>query len=253
MEDLYFIKKRLEDLEHEIFMLRAREQIQNLMGNFAFLQSVARYDEIMETCFSKRTDRSYEDGTSGVYSDDRFMPDLILSWFRNRYGLLEDDSGDIMPQPGWMTINALTSPVIEVAEDGQSADGVWITTGNETKIYPNDSFAMLPSSKNVLLEPCESSHRALWVWLKYSVHFILEENEWRILNMHVYEIFRCPFDEDWVSFAKKRARDDEQLDSMIRFGSENPTHATHPTTEHWQYAPDAALPNFPVVPKPAKR
>ena len=247
MDALQEIKERMEALEREVSVLRAREQIQNLMGQFAFLQSTAQYREIVDKLFSKSSERSYEDGSAGIYTDNRFAPDLIFSWFRNRYGLpVNDQDADALR--GRLTVNALTTPVIEVAADGQSADGVWITTGHETAVYPEGKPSGFLSTDEAPAQPDGSRHRAQWVWLKYSVRFVLEDNEWRILHMHVYEIFRCPFDEDWVKYSKHRAEDDEFLDSMIRFGSENPTHATFPSTEHWQYAPDAFPPAFPTVP-----
>lgn len=240
------LAQRLQALEQQVSRLEAREQIQDVMGRFAFLQSTFQYREILDRLFSRRKDRSYEDGTSGVYTDDRFSPDLIFSFFRNRYGLPPNE-GPADGLRGRLVVNALTSPVVEVAEDGRSAHGVWITCGHETAVYPAGTVSGFPSVDNSPPDRDGARHTAQWVWQKYSVHFILEDGAWRILHMHVYEIFRCPFGEDWVDYAKKRAQDDELLDAMIRFGS-RPTHATFPTTRHWQYAPDALPPDFPEIP-----
>lgn len=75
------LAQRLQALEQQVSRLEAREQIQDVMGRFAFLQSTFQYREILDRLFSRRKDRSYEDGTSGVYTDDRFSPDLIFFVF----------------------------------------------------------------------------------------------------------------------------------------------------------------------------
>lgn len=67
--------------------------------------------------------------------------------------------------------------------------------------------------------------------------------------MHVHEIFRCPFDENWISYAERRFADDEALDSQMRLG-DNPMRAEYPTTSHWQYGPEEIATHTPTPPKP---
>jgi len=60
------------------------------------------------------------------------------------------------------------SPVIEVAEDGQSAKGLWYTPGF---IYST-------------LNP-QQAREGTWIWERYGVDFIYEDGRWVILNLKV--------------------------------------------------------------------
>ncbi len=66
---------------------------------------------------------------------------------------------------GYMECHAVSSPYVELAEDGQSARGLWYSIGQET--YPD-----------------ENGHvRGLWVNDKIAADFLLEEDGWKIWHL----------------------------------------------------------------------
>lgn len=83
-----------------------------------------------------------------------------------------------IPIQGVMLEHHLTTPVIEVAEDGQTAKGVWMSPGHET--VPN----LLPGGH--------------WVWGRYAIDFVKENGQWKIWHIWFYPTFRTRFDRDWV-------------------------------------------------------
>lgn len=72
-------------------------------------------------------------------------------------------------------LHTLTTPIIEVAEDGQSAKGVWYTPG---VILGTKSDGRTPEG--------------LWIWERYGVDFIKEDGRWAILNAQVNTDFAGP-------------------------------------------------------------
>ncbi|MGI5888170.1 MAG: nuclear transport factor 2 family protein [Oscillospiraceae bacterium] len=237
---------RIEDLEKKVSRLEAKDEIRNLMSRFAFLQSSARYKEIMDDLFSKRKDRSYEEGYSGVYTDDKFSPDLILSYFKNRYGCYEDEASREKLK-GNLVTNAFSSPFIEVSEDCMSARGYWITIGQETIVLSDGERSGVPSIDEMQPDENGKRHRVYWIWQKYDVEFIREDGSWRILHMHAYEAARGTYHKDWVEYSRERYADDQMQDSEIRFG-ESPTHASYPTTYHQQYSTEEIPSQIPLPP-----
>ncbi len=71
----------------------------------------------------------------------------------------------------WHTI---TSGVVEIAADRQTAKGVWYTPGLGGKI------------------PGEGKPNAGWMWEKYGVDFVREDGQWKVWHMKVYTDWAAP-------------------------------------------------------------
>ena len=78
---------------------------------------------------------------------------------------------------GSSVLHILTNPVIEVAEDRQSAKGVWYTPGV------------------ILSTEDGKTGRAVWMWERYGGDFVLEDGKWVILNLQVNTDFGNPMGE----------------------------------------------------------
>ena len=66
---------------------------------------------------------------------------------------------------GYMECHAVSSPYVRLAEDGQSARGLWYSIGQET--YPGP----------------DGTVKALWVHDKVAADFLLEEDGWKIWHL----------------------------------------------------------------------
>jgi hypothetical protein len=83
-----------------------------------------------------------------------------------------------IPIEGVMLEHQLTTPLIEVAEDGQTAKAVWMSPGHET--VPG----LLPGGH--------------WVWGRYAIDFVKEGGQWKIWRLWYYPTFRTRYERDWV-------------------------------------------------------
>lgn len=101
---------------------------------------------------------------------------------------------------GLLIEHAITTPVIEIAADGNTAKGVWISPGHKTcpiqgEIYPN------------------------WSWGRYAVDFIKEDGQWKIWHLHVLTTFRTPLNQSWVESALKKPEflpeDDKVIEGIV--------------------------------------
>jgi hypothetical protein len=85
---------------------------------------------------------------------------------------------------GLLVEHTLTTPVLEIAEDGKTAKGIWISPGHET--FP---------------VPGEKVPKAHWSWGRYAVDFRKESGKWKIWHLHVLTTFRTPYAVDWAETA----------------------------------------------------
>jgi hypothetical protein len=123
---------------------------------------------------------------------------------------------------GTMMQHTLTTPVIEVAGDGKTAKGVWISPGHETQRIGDDL-------------------QAYWCWVYYGVDFVKEDGEWKIWHHHVYLIFQTPYEKSWVEASEFPAVA-EKLDDRLK--------PDRPNTYDWRYT-TTGLPEYePAPPDP---
>jgi hypothetical protein len=108
-----------------------------------------------------------------------FRSALVI--MREWYPQLKDDPEEELPF-GLAYMHTLTTPVIEVAEDGETAKGVWISPGYMTMPY-------------------RERLRAFWHWDRYGVDFIKEDGKWKIWHFFVGREFTSPYEKSWVDIA----------------------------------------------------
>jgi len=160
-----FYQKKIERLD-------AIQEIQNLMGRYIWMHEVQKDPEFIDTMFAKNNpDVSWEVAHMGLYRGREAVKEIL-----DKHG---PRGGTIAP--GTLFIHTLTTPVIEIAEDGQTAKGVWKSPGAETSTDPKTGKLM-----------------GMWAWTKYACDFIKEDGQWKILHYHVYRIFMTPADMNYT-------------------------------------------------------
>lgn len=207
----------LNDLVLQAERLEAAQACRNLMGRYSYLHTAFRNKEFMEL-WSKRDDVSQTMpfgkfiGYEGVYQSyvgfhgDRNIPE------------------DYEAIRGLMMIHEMSTDVIEVAEDGKTAKGIWISPGTETA-------------------PSPGKEKGSWCWGKYEVDFIKEDGQWKFWHMTLYPLFLTPYNRSWGEPALKMAGNGE-MPNMGDFCQplEKP---------FWEYGPEAIYPeDEPAVPQP---
>ncbi|GAA3757070.1 nuclear transport factor 2 family protein [Salinactinospora qingdaonensis] len=166
-----------------------RGAIENLFNRYMYYHNAFQDERIIPLWVKRGTPGIRARYTNaGVYTDY----DSVIRYHQGR------------PTPvGKLILHYTTTPVIEVAADGETAKGVWIMAGNESGLTDPEVAARQPS---YMFSPKEVQGKkvwAHWVWCKYAVDFLRQDGEWKIWKFRCYELLRAPFEENWISFAEK--------------------------------------------------
>ncbi|MCM8711256.1 nuclear transport factor 2 family protein [Clostridium sp. SYSU_GA19001] len=190
----------------------AYRKIQNVMGTYAFMLTAAKYDDICELFTKKQSDVRVEMNW-GVYDGYEGVKRCYSNYHKNE-----------VTGPGVMAVHALSTPVIEIADDLKTAKAVWISPGHITG-------GMFSKDKAV---------KAHWAWMRYGCDFINEDGDWKIWHLHVYGMFMTPFDKSWVEIG-----DAHEMEPFP------PEYAPdRPPTYSWAYSPERVTEYVPAPPKP---
>lgn len=161
--------------EQKIERLWDRHEIENLMGRYA-LYHCAREHENTFSLFADRDDISLACGDMGTYIGKESVKSFFVDWHY---------SVEMCPE-GALNEHLLTSPVIEIAEDGQTAYAVWISPGAETRhVAPKGDL------------------ESIWIWGKYGVDFIKEDGVWKFWHFTITQDFSCDYHHSWVECEKE--------------------------------------------------
>ncbi len=125
----------------------------------------------------------------------------------------------------------ISTPLIEVSEDGKNAWGQWHLFGP----HSNHVFDPVSSMKK---------HTAFWIAGKYDNEFVKENGEWKIKKLHPICWLRTPYDKSWLENADCRRTPSPYYppDEQPRVSSYNPDEAVSPDKwgplphEHISYA-----------------
>jgi hypothetical protein len=200
-------------LEQRVARMEAVHEIENVMGRYSYWHTANMHRECL-ALFALKTPGVRAEMMWGIYegpeSLDRLYPGFHV-W----------TDGDAK---GKMHMHALTTPVIEVAADLETAKATWISPGHETMSFLDGAT-----------EP-----EAAWAWCKYGCDFIVEDGAWKIWHLHVYGIFMADYHHSWVE-----APNDHPAPPMP-----DAYLPDHPPTTHWQYATDRVYVNEPAPPEP---
>ena len=176
----------LNELMLQAERLEAAQACRNLMGRYSYLHTAFRNKEFMEL-WAKRDDVSQTMpfgkfvGYEGVYQS-------YVGFHGDR-----NNPEDYEQLRGLMMIHEMCTDVIEVAADGKTAKGIWISPGTETA-------------------PSPGKEKGAWCWGKYEVEFIKEDGVWKFWHMTLYPLFLTPYNRSWGEPALKMAGNGEMPD-----------------------------------------
>ena len=134
-------------------------RIKNVMGRHAWYHCWRQHPKEYESIWSKRDDISW--GNSGGYHYGREA-------FYDCYVRNQAEGNET--EPGVLFMHTLTTGLVELAEDGQTAQGMWITPGQAGGGDGTIGF----------------------MYERYAVDFILEDGEWKIWHLLVGTDFMLP-------------------------------------------------------------
>ena len=206
----------LNELMLQAERLEAAQACRNLMGRYSYLHTAFRNKEFMEL-WAKRDDVS-QTMPFGKFVGYEGVNQSYVGFHGDRY-----NPEDYEQLRGLMMIHEMCTDVIEVAADGKTAKGIWISPGTETA-------------------PSPGKETGAWCWGKYEVEFIKEDGVWKFWHMTLYPLFLTPYNRSWGEPALKMAGNGEMPD-MGPY--------CHPLEKpFWEYGPDAIYPeDEPAVPQ----
>lgn len=224
LEEKY--EKRIASLEHELEKEKAVTEIQNCMGRYAYLHTGGMHTACVDCFAVGDPDLSIEIGPSGVYTG----PDAAYRVYERGHNESEKD------RRGLLAEHALTTPVIEVADDLQTAKAIWISPGHEAGTdYEDGSF------------------EAGWLWGRYAMDFKRVNGQWKIWHFQMYSTFRCGYYKSWADVpasdlaAEKTVLEDGSVYYNPMFPNNPPD---KPTTFFEEYSKDRVPKYWPQPPRP---
>jgi hypothetical protein len=141
-------------------------EIQNVASAHEYYHGVWDHQGEIDNIWSKRDDISWKNNTD--YYKGR--KDTLRFYVENAKSL---------SKVGVLAYHMLTTPMIEVAGDGETARGIWMSFGNV-------------SGK------MGATASAVWTEEKYSMDFIKENGDWKIWHLRTYVEFYSPTNGSWL-------------------------------------------------------
>ena len=189
--------------------LEAYRQIQNEMGRAVAAFNFRQADRLLSFFALDKADVSLEYADEGVFNG----PEAVRA-------IVNDVVGK-EPKPGEMLDMQLTTPIIEIADDLQTAKCVW----------------WMPGAGAIPQE--EGDPMAIWAWGELAVTFVQEGDAWKIWKLHYFRYMKCDYKKGWV--------DDTSMINRLN----TPLHPmSDTTTYHNPYSPTNIRVGIPCPPKP---
>lgn len=182
------LKKEMAALKQGLQEQRDIHEIQNLMSLRAFLHGAQLQGKELEL-WTDRDDASFgmNPGFRVGMKSIRAAYDIRFTRVkRHEVGEMHKIYPDIANNQssfgvGGFQMHTLTSPIIVVAGDGQTAKGMWYTPG----------MVAGPSAKG------GGATHPFWMWEKYAVDFIKEDGRWKFWHVLVVTDFGVPIGHDF--------------------------------------------------------
>jgi hypothetical protein len=208
------LEEKNKKIEHELDRVKAVNEIQNLMSKYEYWHTSGENDKKGKFIAQKTPGARVEYIVSGVFEGSKHMTDFLCdlhSGGKNK-GKEKYDGG--------LAVHPLTTPIIEVAGDGKTARGLWISPGVEVHSNRNKKF-------NKPLQP-------LWILECYAADFVKEDGIWKWLRIHLYRVYQCPFDKPWTEIDCQDYFDNTL---MVRQHFDTMMKPDRPTTVNQMYSP----------------
>lgn len=175
-------ERELTQLRIEARTARDVQEVQNLMSRRAMYHSIGHNEQELEL-WSKHQEIRWAQN-AGCWIGDDFRNYYVTTNYAMQKAALEQISkanpaiaNDYARNRyiGSNVFHILTTPIIEIAGDGQTAKGFWYTPG-----------AILSTSDG-------RTGEGVNMWERYGGDFVREGGQWRILHLEVMTDFAYPF------------------------------------------------------------
>lgn len=203
-------------LQLEVTRAQDIAEIQNLMGRYETIHNAQDINKSWEL-FADMPD-TYTQIAGGRKIEG--YENVVKSWQAQVAG-----SNPGSPDKGTMLEHPLSSPIIVVAGDGQTAKATFASLGHETH-YNTQTGKYDPE----------------WAYGKYAIDFIKQNGEWKIWHHRWFRFFRTSFYTAWS---------DQSLNKIFQLDADGNKILNEGVYFH-PYTTDSAVESIPAAPKPYK-
>ncbi len=201
--------ERINRIVKKVAKLEGYRELQNLMGRAIISYNFRQKKEMISYFSTARNDISLEIADDGLFQGRKAVEAYIEAYIPDEY------------QEGEMVDIHLSSPIIEIADDLQTAKAQWVC----------------PGIGAVTRESAEPM--AIWNWGIIAADFSYEMGEWKIWHMHWFRLMKCDYDKGWVKDTSMENRLNKAYHPLSK-----------PTTYHNPYTPLSVRECIPAVPRP---
>lgn len=214
-----------------------QREIQNVMGKYVFTTMICRQADVVERFWSKQAERPALGVNNGWYigleAIDGYyqaVSEQIAAKTRNMQELFPEQLGGKTAEQaygaGVMYTQPLTTPIVEVASEGQTAKGLWQVMGLDSNIT-------------------EYGPLSTWRWGWMAADFVLEEDQWKVWHLQDLQDLVAPAGSDWT-----KAADYPVLDEFASLKELTLPTPTRPCTLYPAYRTDRPFTEPPAFPQP---
>lgn len=234
------LEAKVEKLEKELLRQQKfadMQAIQQLMGRYIFYMEMGWVGQVWDDLWThKDPDVRVEIMDSGAYVGQEHVKRVwyTMSGRVDKAGNPVDSkaagmSNTFAMNPQLLLMLTISTPLIQVSEDGTHAWGQWHIFG------PHTNFVWDPVSAT-------KKHTAFWIAGKYDNEFIKEDGVWKIQKLRPICWLRTPYDKSWLEVADCRRTPTPYYppDEAPRISSYNADEAMNP--DKWGPAPHAHIP-----------
>jgi len=157
-------------IEQKVSQLWDESEVRKLMARYVYY-GYARTWELVPDMFAKRDDIWIDCEGFGVFEGRKGIETFFVHWHHS----MEGDA------KGMTALHTLSTESIEIAGDGKTARGLWVSPGVESR-HRNPDNAL----------------EAFWIWGLYAIDFIKEDGEWKFWHFRIPHLFMCDFHHSWV-------------------------------------------------------
>lgn len=202
-------ESRKTRLAANIFKLCAYDEIQNEMGRVITAVNFRQPKNVLARFALGLPDVSLEYADEGVFTGPHAVTTIVNEVIGRPAA------------PGEMTDIQLTTPIVEVAADLQSAEALWWCPGAGAVITDDD-------------DP-----QAVWAWGMIAADFVPIDGRWKIWHLHYFRYIKCHYEQGWTQ--------DTSLINRLNV----PMHPlSTPSTYHNPYSPLSIRDGLPAAPRP---
>ena len=189
--------------------LQAYQTIQNEMGRLIVAVNFREPEKILDRFALELPNVSLEYADEGVFSG----PEAVRTIVNEVVGR--------EPRPGEMVDIHLTTPIVEVADDLESARALWWCPGAGAVVHE------------------DGDPEAIWLWGMLAADLVPVDGTWKVRHLHWFRYIKCSYAEGWVK--------DTSMINRLNV----PMHPlASPSTYHNPYSPLSVRDGLPAAPRP---